>query len=327
MLKILKSPKEFIVDVFKEKDIVFLSEDHAVKDNLLFVKELIPHLYQAGVAYLGMEFGASEDQEKLDKLITGDVYDADEARDIMFSYNVIFPYQEYLDLYEAVFNFNQSLAKNQNKFRILNLSYRFDWSKFKKPYTEENKALVFTKGDIEAYRTNIIKQQVLDTGKKILILTGTIHAFTKFRFEGSKNQYFGQRVYDLAPNKTYNIQLHEYTRNDQGQRISPCKEEVEAYFKEFASPVGMDLSNSQIGDLPFELYQHKPVLLKELFDGYIYLKPLKDRQGCIVDKGFLNGKTLQDIQQNFPDPNWHKIPKSFEDYWQLVYDYVDLDKR
>lgn len=56
---------KFIKDIFKSKDVVFLSEDHAVKENLEFVSEMIPFLYEAKVYNLGMEFGAFEDQEKL----------------------------------------------------------------------------------------------------------------------------------------------------------------------------------------------------------------------------------------------------------------------
>ena len=79
-----KNANDFVIDVFRTKDIVFLAEDHAIKNNLLFVKQLIPDLYKAGVYYLGMEFGASEDQDILDNLVTGDSFSMNKARELMF---------------------------------------------------------------------------------------------------------------------------------------------------------------------------------------------------------------------------------------------------
>ena len=64
-----KSPKDYLVSKFKNYPIVLLGEDHAVKENLDFVKSLIPDLYKAGVYNLCMEFGAFEKQKELDELL------------------------------------------------------------------------------------------------------------------------------------------------------------------------------------------------------------------------------------------------------------------
>src|SRR6187402_3203077 len=63
------SPEEYIASKFGTKGIVLLSEEHRVKENLELVKSLIPFLYKNGVYTIGMEFGASENQKKLDSLI------------------------------------------------------------------------------------------------------------------------------------------------------------------------------------------------------------------------------------------------------------------
>lgn len=326
----VQNPIDFIIEVFKTKDIVFLAEDHAVKDNLLFVKRLIPHLYDAGVSFLGMEFGASEDQERLDRLVTGKIFDWHIARNLMFHYNVIFPYKEYMELYEAVYHFNQSLADDQTPFRILNLSYVYDWSNYTLPDTPKKRKKVFHKGDIERYRYRIVKEQVIKAQKKILILTGTIHALTAYRFKHQENQFFGQLVYDCHKEKTYSIYLHEYFRNESGQKISPCKGKVEAICRAYKDGAGFDLLQHEIGAFEtFSTYKEdrERLLLRELFDGYIFLKSLKARKGCTVDELFLEGHSLDDVLKQFPDPNWHEPPKTLTAYWQLVRDYVDLEKR
>jgi hypothetical protein len=57
------SPQEYIASKFAAKDIILLSEEHRVKENLELVKSLIPILYKNGVYAIGMEFGASENQK------------------------------------------------------------------------------------------------------------------------------------------------------------------------------------------------------------------------------------------------------------------------
>src|SRR5580765_8055208 len=61
-----KPPDQYVIDKSKTYDIILLGESHALKNNLDFVMQLIPELYKAGIYNLGMEFGASEDQQRLD---------------------------------------------------------------------------------------------------------------------------------------------------------------------------------------------------------------------------------------------------------------------
>ena len=95
-------PKEYIVSLFDSgADIVLLAEDHGVRENLEFVRSLLPELYRHGVYMLGMEFGASEDQEVLDSLLTAPEYDERLARELMYRYNCAWAIKEYTDLYHA----------------------------------------------------------------------------------------------------------------------------------------------------------------------------------------------------------------------------------
>jgi hypothetical protein len=56
------NPSDYLVDRFQDYDIIFLAEDHAIKNNLEFVVSIIPDLYLACVYTFGMEFGAVEVQ-------------------------------------------------------------------------------------------------------------------------------------------------------------------------------------------------------------------------------------------------------------------------
>lgn len=121
-------PSQYLISKFQRYDLVLLGEDHAIKDHLDFVKDLIPGLYENGVTNLCMEFGAFEMQNKLDSLMNAEEYNEQLARDMMFYYNVGWAYKEYTDIYRKVWEFNKTLPADKKKFRIVNLSYQYDWT-------------------------------------------------------------------------------------------------------------------------------------------------------------------------------------------------------
>src|SRR5437879_6138820 len=51
-----RSPEDYVVSKFKDRDLVFLGEAaHGVRQNLLFLHKLIPRLYEAGILNVGYE--------------------------------------------------------------------------------------------------------------------------------------------------------------------------------------------------------------------------------------------------------------------------------
>lgn len=95
-------------------------------------------------------------------------------------------------------------------------------------------------------------------------------------------------------------------------------------------PVGFDLVNTIMGDIPDDSYNsipYKNFTLKEVSDGYIFTKPIREQQGCTVDYEYLKGKNFEEVQNNWPDKDWSPIPKNEEEYWKEIEGYVDLRKR
>ena len=132
------SPDDYLIAKFKTADIILLAEDHGVKENLDFVRNLIPKLYENGIYMLGMEFGAHEDQKRLDSLINAPEYDEQLARELMFNYNTRWEIVEYMAIYKAAWEWNNSLPDAARKFRVLNISYCYNWKEFEKVRTPEN---------------------------------------------------------------------------------------------------------------------------------------------------------------------------------------------
>jgi len=80
-------------------------------------------------------------------------------------------------------------------------------------------------------------------------------------------------------------------------------------------PVGFDLINSPIGTLAdsssFSLCYNN-FTLEQLFDGYIFLKPLNKLKACTVIEDFVNESNIEEALRNFPDPDWHPDIKNLK---------------
>jgi len=339
-----KSPKDYLVSKFKNFPLVLLGEDHAVKENLDFVKSLIPELYQAGVYNLCMEFGSFEKQKELDELLNAEIFDARKAKDLFFYYNVGWAYKEYFDIYKAVWEFNKTLKADVKKFRIVNLSYQYRWENFKGgARTPENMKAVFNLGTPDQFRTEIIKKEIIEKNEKALIYMGHVHVFTKYRMPILKvnNDDFcdydegmvGNRLYKLMPGKIFNIMLHTpmFSKTQYNPAyVSPANGELENALQKLNYPqIGFDLINTPVGKLKdnsFFSFCHFDFKMEDFFDGYIFLKPFKDLTGCTFNEDFFTGRDWTYIENNFPDPDWRK-PKNLDEYKTAIKKYVDIKDR
>ncbi|MDT8715957.1 ChaN family lipoprotein [Clostridium sp. 19966] len=337
------TPQQYVLNKFQTHDVILLGENHAVKDNLEFVISIIPKLYENGIYNLGMEFGAAEDQDDLDRLITSEEYDENEARGLMYNYNVKWAYKEYTDVYKAAWKLNKSLPKDAVKFRVLNLSYVYNWSAFSRIRTPINAKKIFHKGNTEIYRANIIEKEVLNKGQKLLVLTGIVHAFTRYKspvydhnaehFYHLQGGWLGNRLYEKYGNRIFSILLHQGLQNINTLVLSNTSgvKTIEAIMNNLKNKsAGFDLVNSIMGDIRDDSYYsigYNDFSLKDLFDGYIFIKPLKSLQGCSIDHKYIQGKKYDEIIDKYPDKDWSPIPVNEKEYWEKVSEYVNMSKR
>jgi len=339
-----QNPKDYLISKFRKYPIVLLGEDHAVKENLDFVKNLIPELYNAGVYNLCMEFGAFEKQKELDELLTAQKFDERKAKDLMFFYNVGWAYKEYVDIYKAAWEFNKTLKPEARTFRIINLSYQYRWEHFKGgARTPENMKAVFNLGTPDHFRTEIIRKEIIGKNEKALVYMGHVHVFTKYKMPLLKvnnddfcdydNGMVGNRLYKLMPGKIFNIMFHTpmFSKTQYNPAyVSPADGELENALQKIGYPqIGFDLIDTPVGKLSdnsFFSLCHPAFKMEDFFDGYIFLKPFKDLTGCTYDDDFFTGKDWHYIENNFPDPDWRK-PKNLEEYKTAIRKYVDIKDR
>jgi hypothetical protein len=339
-----KPPGEYVVSKFAKADVVLLGEDHAIKQNLAFVRSLIPLLYKAGVGNLVMEFGAEEDQAKLDALITAPAFDEAAAKQLMFHYNTMWSWQDYRELYRAAWEFNRQLAPGSKPFRILNMSYVFDWSEFSGVRTPAAMHKVFPRGAIDEFRARLIEREILDRHQKALVLTGTPHALTRFA-KGEPNpeadgfcvhtrNMLGNRLQRDYPDRVTNIMFHQLLGNLPQQSpiwIEPAHREIEKLTSSNGNaPVGFDLRNTRIGTLKLgSAYSvcDPELTLGEFFDGYIFLAPISQLTAATPDETFVNETNLRVALEQFPDPDWSKKPTDLGGVRRHIRDMADSINR
>jgi hypothetical protein len=339
-----QTPEEYIVRLFEKHDVVLLGEDHAIRHNLELAQGLIARLYPAGVTNFGMEFGASEDQAELDALVTGKRYDEGAARRLMFNYNTGWAFKEYMDIYRSAWAFNRTLPAGASRFRIVNLSYRYQWAGAPVVRTPENARVIYHRGPVDAYRAGITQREVLQKGEKILILTGTTHAFTRYRipvydfndpdFVRFEERNLGQLLYRLAPGKVRCVLLHQaFSSKQQGgaEPVYPAEGAIDQVMAGLPGRrVGFDLPGSPFGELVDDSYfasGYEDFRLGQLADGYVFEKPFAEFEGCTLDEAFLTEANWAEAQRQFPDPDWHSRPESLEDYWAQIAGYADVPGR
>lgn len=324
------TPDQYVLNKFREHDIVFLGEEHYIRQNVEFVQRLIPELYRAGVYNLGIDFGVSECQPDVDRLITADHYDADLARRIMFKDFVLWSYKEYMDIYRAAWRLNHSLPPGARTFRVVNLIYAPNWAALQGPRTREAMQRVWYKGDGDVYMGERILHEFVDTHQKAVVYAGFHHTFTHYhqpmydlegrRVEGFIEERMGNVVYNRIPQRVFGILLHTpwMSQSDPGHLMAPVRGIIDSVMNELHDrPSGFDVVGSPFGTLrdPGTYYAagYADFTLATLTDGYVYLVPFRKFKSVTVDRKFITDANFREAVENFWDPEMRsKITKPLD---------------
>jgi len=166
------SSQEAVREQFESNQVVLLGERHGIAQNLEFIVSLIPHLWSNGVRNIALEFFAAENQADSDRHLSSREFDEQAVRDLLFAYNVGWPFLEYQSVHQAVWHFNRT---NNASMRVVHPSYIYDWSKWLGIRNDESMQGVLHKGNVNEYRASVIADSV-NRGEKLLGLFGAVHA-------------------------------------------------------------------------------------------------------------------------------------------------------
>jgi hypothetical protein len=312
------APEEYVASKFADHDIVFLGEHHFIRHDAELVQALIPVLYRRGVTDLGIEFGCYELQAEADALVTGETYDEDRARRLMFQWGSYWPYVEYLGLYRAAWELNRRLPPGAPKFRIVGLDYRPRWDRLEEKMTRKQLKRVFFRGGRDRHMAGVVTAEFIRKGRKALVYAGQYHATTRFPFPvydfkrgivtGFDAQTMGQLVYRMIRGRAFNICLHYPWETVDGPKSFdyPIGGAIDALMKGLGPrPVGFDVAGSPFG----RLTDHRAVysrgrprfFFEDFCDGYVFQKPFAEYEGCAVDPLFITDENLAEAIAFLPN--------------------------
>jgi hypothetical protein len=312
------TPEAYVIDKFRDHDIVILGEHHFIKHDVELVQALIPRLYEAGVRDLGIEFGCREFQDRADALVTADTYDEALARWIMFQWGSYWPYVEYLGLYRKAWELNRSLPSGAPKFRIVSLDYRPRFDLVTERMTPALTEAVWFKGPRDEYMARTIIDEFVKKRKKALVYVGQHHAFTRYhapeydfetkRLDGLFVGSAGNIVWRKIRGKVFQICLHYPWTTAAGARTYdyPVGGVVDRLLTEFPGRrVGFDVAGSPFGELAdkgtFYALGHKTFTFGDFCDGYICQKPFGEYEGCSVDPLFITAENFAEAVAHLPN--------------------------
>ena len=328
-----QTPEDYVIEKFKDREIIFIGEMHRVKHDVELIHHLIPGLYKAGVYNLGIEFGGNEYQSSVDSLTTAPAYDEALVRRLMFKWSTLWGYKEYMDIYRKAWELNRSLPSGARKFRVVNLNYCPRWDLVKEEMTREDWNKVWYRGDGDAFMAEVVLKEFVAKGEKALVYSGQHHAFTRYRqpvydFEKKQllrlnNTRMGNLVYQKIPGKVFNIYLHFpwSTKEEFNLDLYPVGGMIDQVMNSFKDRrVGFDAAGSPLGSLKddqtYYSIGYERFCLGDYCDGYVYQMPPKEYIGCTVDTLFITEANLKEavsLIPNFKARRYFTTPQQFVD--------------
>ncbi len=256
-----KSPIEYVLDKFKEHNVVMLGEMHGIRENLEFVRDLIEPLYhKAGVRYFAMETLKSKNITLANQLVTSKEYDQQLALRIFRDYGwPTWGYKEYMDIIKAIWELNSKLPSQAKRFKVIPLSS--DWDAYDLVSGSWSNADEHTH---EQHMANVLAREVLDKGEKAIVLIGYHHTFTRYRqplvkdgkLVGERPPRFGHMLYKKYGDQIFPICLHLKHAGPELATKQPSSTHpvfidfLERIFKlNDNQPVGFDTEKSPFADL------------------------------------------------------------------------------
>ncbi len=307
------SPQDYIVEKFRDFDWVFLGEYHRIKHDLDLVAFLIPLLHEkTDVRYLAWEFLWHEASARANELVTAPDYDRDEMVDFFRNQNPTWSYEEYLNIFKAIWQSNKRFAEERGPFQMVGLHPGIRWEVIH--YGKDPEAVKKEKDKQDNYDGMMAKwleEDLLKKGKKALVSTGIAHSTAKFKEywvgqDGKQLVRMGNMVFK-APyqSKMFFIALHApFFDSAVRKDIYPFDGILDRFMRKFQRDIGFDVVGTPFEDLthptrsPFSITAYN---FGELYDGYIIFRtPIKEYTGmtCI--------------------PDWLENEKEFEHYWRNI---------
>ncbi|MES1214780.1 MAG: hypothetical protein ABUT20_04610 [Bacteroidota bacterium] len=319
---------EYIAQKFDTHDIVFLGELHKRKQDLDFLKQLIPYLYQTkGIKIIGWEFGAAIYQKDADSIVTAPEFDRDKAIAIMRNSMYEWCYEDYLDVFQTIWQLNKSILQDSNKLRFLQLNKSYvpkRWHSKIDSIRINERATSF-----DNILPVLAEKEVISQNKKILIYCGLHHSLTKFKtpkffFIKDNDGRAGQRLYEKYPGKIFQVCLlapfpprwliyNNIVRGNDGEYVYPFDGLFNQLYDRLQKPFAVDANNDAFANVKdfksFYAFDNiNGIKLKDFCDGVVMLAPFdKIHPVDIIPDWITTDKQLNAVKNILPEQDTQQI--------------------
>ena len=304
---------EFILSKLKSYRIVSIGEDHWIADHTSFFCEMLRVASQKDDTrpnIVALEFGNEIDQKTADEVAFSTTFMADSVIQILQHAPDTYgnPYKEYFDIFKCIWEINQSLSTEKKmKIRLLDPAGVQDYFNGVPSQRETDRDM------------SMFKKIRLDycAGNKIIFYAGQAH--TQCQIRGTRlngKPYFynfpsaGFLLKHAYPNDVYIIDLWSPLNMGTGYKINPStgkwyERNYSLYDQAFEQNgnkrCGFDIKNSDWGNITMAEYYGIPgkedswvsqpidanpyttnILLSQLLDGIVFLKPSNEFSGATV---------------------------------------------
>jgi hypothetical protein len=342
-----RSPKDFILDAFRDHDVVYLGDSFS-HNNYQIVRQAVSGLLEKGVGAIGVEFALADDQDKIDALLTADEYDEDQTRDILTNQFVSIAYQESLQLFRQVWTINHGLPRSARPLRILGLGVKIQAEYFSKKEYRDNKELqkkaLGGRTLDEGFFLNIDREVIRKKARALLYMS-TYNCFENVRMK-TLDAYYKDLGLEfkgtaamlsraaLGDRQTCLMFHNAWPLNEQQVLLFPMGGVLDAVIKALPSDkrdAGFAVAGSPFAEMAvaegFKGTDDKPVRLLDLGEGYILNGELSSYRFTPLAPGSINAARIEKIYRVMGvDPAEAKA-KTPEEFIALYNDQIEATNK
>lgn len=298
------SAKDYVLSLFKQYDIVILSEraHYEYTQCELYLDIISDKRFINNVGNIFVEVGVSSEQKNVEKFLQSENLTENEIEQkaLKIYRNIpFFPEWDktyYYDFLIQLYKLNQNLSSDK-KINLYYSDVPFNWEKIKTK-DEYNSFM-----DTINTRDSIIAKQIIDKynkiiktqkRKKALIIVNYRHGFTNIRYseKGKKADNVGRYLKEKFGKKVANVLINDLYIDNNGNFHPYQNGKWDASFELLnKSNIGFDFKNSPFGKDNFDMYPVKNDLTYEkVFTGFIYSSPI---DSFVFKKGVKNYMTKE----------------------------------
>lgn len=288
-----KSAKDYIIDQFKDHDIVILCErDHRDITQYELIKEVLSDDYfKKHVKNLFTEIGVINLQPEITEFLKTKGLDSlfveNKLAEFQFnsSFWILWEKYNYHYLLRTIYDINNS---SDDRISYYPSDSEFDWKKVDnlEEYVREQDFEIEPRDSIMAYNIiNTFERSNPDGNKKALVILNFRHAFKTHvpRNNGEIQENAAKYLFDYFGDRATNILIHQavFRKKEKDYSYALIQNgKWDASFKFLnIEDVGFDLTKTVFGKDNLDLWPvASSYLYEDAFDGYVFYKPIEAYQ-------------------------------------------------